>query len=314
MSWRLTGLNFLLRLIEKPALRRMRDPVLARQRLAKEARRLNRQMPQTNIVADGIAGQKREIPVEWVSRGRPDRRRVILYLHGGAFIMGSPETHRRTVGALAEAAGARAVAPDYALAPEHPFPAAIEEALDVYRALLDSGYARIALAGDSAGGGLCFSLLQEIEREGLPKPSAIAAFSPWVDLTMQSGSLYRNRLRDPMLPVSQFRRVVGFYLGDHPSGDPLASPALAEWRDPPPTLIQASRIEILEDDARTLAEALRDAGGDVRLEWSARAPHAWQFFANWIPEADLALSRAGVFLAKRMAAAQDGEADTSSKA
>ncbi len=300
MTWRLTGLNLLLRLIEKPALARMRDPTIARDRLTNEARRLNHRLPQTNVVSDRIAGSEREIPVEWVSRGRADRRRVILYIHGGAFIMGSPETHRRTAAALAEAAGARAVVPDYALAPEHPFPAAIRELLEIYRALLAAGYERIALAGDSAGGGLCFSLLQEISRADLPKPSAIAAFSPFVDLTMRSASLYRNRRRDPMLPVSQFRRIVGFYLGDHSPRDPLASPAQAEWRDPPPVLIQASRSEILEDDARAMAEALRKGGGDVRLEWSARTPHAWQFFANWLPEADAALERAGSFLAKRM--------------
>lgn len=300
MSWRLTGLNLLLRLIEKPALARMREPVIARERLAREARRLNRRMPQTNVVADRIAGSTRDIPVEWVSRGRPDRRRVILYIHGGAFIMGSPETHRRTAAALAAAANARAVVPDYALAPEHPFPAAIRELREVYQALLAAGYRSIAMAGDSAGGGLCFSLLREIQRAGLPPPAAIVAFSPWVDLTMRSASLYRNRRRDPMLPVGQFRRVAGFYLGGHSPADPLASPALATWRNPPPTLIQASRAEILEDDARAIADALRAGGGDVRLEWSPRTPHAWQFFADWLPEADAALSRAGAFLARRM--------------
>jgi len=300
MSWRLTGLNLLLRLIEKPALARITDAQVARQRLAAEGRRLNRRIPPTNVTPDRIRGRERDVPVEWLSRGRPDRRRVILYIHGGAFIMGSPETHRRTAAALAEAAGARAIVPDYALAPEHPFPVAIDELLDVYRALVDAGYARIALAGDSAGGGLCFSLTLEITRAGLPQPAAVAAFSPFVDMTMRSGSLTRNRRRDPLLPVSQFRRVVGFYLGDRSPADPLASPVLAEWRDPPPTLIQASRIEILEDDSRAMAEVLRAAGGDVRLEWSPRTPHAWQFFANWLPEADAALARAGEFLGRRM--------------
>ncbi len=297
---RLTGLNLLLRLFAKPALARAHDPLNARDQMARDARRLNQRTPKTNVVADRVAGPMREIPVEWVSRSRPDRRRVILYIHGGAFTMGSPETHRRAAATLAEHADARAIVPDYALAPENPFPAAIHELLAVYRSLVDAGYQRIALAGDSAGGGLCFSLLQEIDREGLPKPSAIAAFSPFVDLTMQAGSLFRNRRKDPMLPVGQFRRVVGFYLGDHPPDDPLASPVFAEWRDPPPTLIQASRSEILEDDARAMAEGLRAAGGDVRLEWSPRTPHAWQFFAGWLPEADAALSRAGAFLAKHM--------------
>lgn len=307
MSWALAGLNLLLRLFEKPALASIQDPVWARERMARESRRLNSRMPPTNVQSSRMAGPGGDIPVEWLSRGRPDRRRVILYLHGGAFIMGSPETHRRTAAMLAEAASARALVPDYALAPERPFPAAVADAVAVYRSLLDAGYERIALSGDSAGGGLCFSLLLEIERLGLPSPAAVAAFSPWADMTMRSASLIRNRHRDPLLPVSQFRRVVGFYLGDHPPDDPLASPALASYRDPPPTLIQASRIEILEDDARAIAEALRQGGGDVRLEWSPRTPHAWQFFAGWLPEADVALERAGEFLAKRMAPSEDGD-------
>lgn len=300
MSFRLASLNLHLRLFEKPMLARVRDPLVARGQLARKARRMNRGMPPAHIHQDRIAGAKREIPVEWVSRGRPDRRKVILYLHGGAFIMGSPETHRRTTAALSEASGARIAAPDYALAPEYPFPAGLHEAVDVYKALVAAGYQSIALAGDSAGGGLCFSLLSEIDRLGLPKPAAIAAFSPWVDLTMRSASLTRNRHRDPMLPVSQFRRVTGYYLAGHEPEDPLASPVFATWSDPPPTLIQASRIEILEDAAREIAERLREDGGDVRLEWSSRAPHAWQFFVNYLPEADAAVARAGAFLAKRM--------------
>ncbi len=301
MSLRLASLNLHLRLFEKPVLARLRDPLVAREQLARKSRRLNRSMPPAHVLQDRIVGEDREIPIEWVSRGRPDRRRVILYLHGGAFIMGSPETHRRTTAALSEAAGARVAVPDYALSPENPFPAAIHDVTDVYRSLIAAGYQNIALAGDSAGGGLCFSLLQEIERLDLPKPSAIAAFSPWVDLTMQSASLMRNRHRDPMLPVSQFRRVAEYYLDGHTPEDPLASPVFATWADPPPTLIQASRIEILEDAARKIAEGLRAGGGDVRLEWSSRAPHAWQFFVNYLPEADAAVRRAGEFLAKRMA-------------
>jgi acetyl esterase/lipase len=247
-----------------------------------------------------------QIPVTWASCEGSDDRKVILYLHGGAFVAGSARTHRHLAAALAAAAGARAVLPDYRLAPEHPFPAALDDALAVYRHLLGAGHApdSIAVAGDSAGGGLAFALLLCAACQGLPRPACAAGFSPWVDLTASQSSLRRNARRDAMLPAGRAAEVARLYLGAHDPADPLASPLFGAWRDPPPALIMASRSEILLDEAVGLAEALRGGGGDVRLELWRGVPHAWPIFMGLLPEADAAVAHAGAFFARHLRTAR----------
>jgi acetyl esterase/lipase len=258
------------------------------------------------IRAPAGTGRGDPIPVIWASRNRPDRHKVILYLHGGAYIAGSPRTHRHLGAALAGAAGARVVLPDYRLAPEHPFPAALDDAMAVYRHLLGSGYGpgEIAVAGDSAGGGLAFALLLRIAREGLPRPACAVGFSPWVDLSARQPSLRRNARRDVMLPAGRVAEVARLYLGGTDAADPLASPLFGDWRDPPPALVMASRSEILLDEATGLAEALRQGGGDVRLELWRGLPHAWPLFTGLLREADAAVARAGTFISSHFASAR----------
>jgi acetyl esterase/lipase len=294
-----------LRIAVKRPLKRMRDPLVVRRRLERDAARFFVTPDGANLVEDAVrrtAGADDSVPVLWASRGRPDRRKVILYLHGGAYLAGSPRTHRHLGVALAGAAGVRAVLPDYRLAPEHKFPAALEDAVAVYRHLLESGYApgAVALAGDSAGGGLAFALLLQAAREGLPRPACVVGFSPWVDLTERQPSLRRNAQRDVMLPARRMTEVVRHYLGAHDPADPLASPLFGDWRDPPPALIMASRSEILVDEAVGLAEALRRGAGDVRLELWNGLPHAWPIFAGLIPEAGRAIAHAGGFIARHL--------------
>jgi acetyl esterase/lipase len=315
MSARLIALNFWLRLRERPFLARVKDPVEMRARFARTARRAFRLRADVNFSDDRIVTETRAINALWVSAGRADRRRVILYLHGGAFIAGSPATHRHVAADLAAATGARAFLPDYRLAPEHPFPAALEDAAAAYLRLLNAGYdsGAIAFAGDSAGGGLAFSLLLEAAARGLPPPACVVAFSPITDMRGVSGSLRRNARRDVLLPAKRFREACDFYLAGTSPDDPRASPALGAFIAPPPTLIQASRSEILADDAQAMAETLRRAGGDVRLEMWRRTPHAWHIFRGYLPEADDALARAGAFIRTRLdggveAAAPSGEA------
>ena len=257
--------------------------------------------PGTSPVTEAVP-----VPVTWASSNRPDRRKVILYLHGGAFVAGSPRTHRHLGAALAGAAGVRAVLPDYRLAPEHPFPAALEDATAVYRHLLGLGHApgEIAVAGDSAGGGLAFALLLRAMCEGLPRPACVVGFSPWVDLMAGQPSIRRNAGRDVMLPAARVAEVARMYLGDHDPADPLASPLFGAWRDPPPALIMASRGEILVDEAAGLAEALRQGGGDVRLELWRGLPHAWPIFVGLLPEAGAAVAHAGSFIARHLDAAR----------
>lgn len=302
MSVRLAAINLFLRLVEKPWLARAKDPLAARARFEATARRWFRTPADANVIEDRLEGPAGPIPTDWVSRGRPDRRAVVIYLHGGAYMMGSRATHRHVAAWLAGFAGARVALPEYRLAPEHPYPAATDDALACYRALLDSGYdpARIAFAGDSAGGGLGFATLLRARAEGLPDPGCVAAFSPWLDLTMSQPSITRNARRDPMLPAGRFREVAGYYLGASDPRAPFASPLYGDLSAPPPSLIQASRIELLADEADEMAERLRAAGGDVRLEWMRKAPHAWQLFAGLVPEAMTSLASAGGFIRAKL--------------
>lgn len=312
MGLRLHALNFWLRLTVKSHLARMKKPSDLKERMERDAARFMVIPDGSHFVADVIrrTGPPRKvgmIDAIWASKGRPDRRKVILYFHGGAYIAGSPRTHRHLGAAVAGAAGVRAVLPDYRLAPEHPFPAAVEDAIASYRHLLDAGYdaSEIALAGDSAGGGLCCALLLAIQNEGLPKPAAAALFSPWVDMTGQAKSLERNAKRDVLLPARRMQEVVDFYLGGADPFNPLASPLLAKWDAPPPVLIMASRSEILMDDAVTLAEGLRAGGGDVQLELWRGLPHAWPLFTGRLAEADRAIANAGAFLSRHLKTADD---------
>lgn len=304
MSLRLAALSLYLRLVEKPRLARIKEPSEARALFEKTAARLFRMPSDANRFSARIQGEAGDIPVEWVSRGRPHRHSVVLYLHGGAYIMGSPATHRHLAARLVGHAKARALVPAYRLAPETRWPGAVEDALLCYRTLLDTGYdaRRIAFSGDSAGGGLAFATLIAARDAGLPDPACIAVFSPWLDLTLSRKSLRRNARSDPMLPVSRVAEARDSYISAAEAGAATASPLFASIPAPPPVLIQASRIELLEDESAEMAEKLREAGGDVRLEWFARAPHAMQIFCGLIPEADKALARAGRFIYSKIGA------------
>ena len=238
----------------------------------------------------------------WASCGRADRRKVLLYFHGGAYLAGSPRSHRHLAAALSRESGVRVLLPDYRLAPEHRFPAALDDAFDAYAHLLNAGYQpdEIALGGDSAGGGLALALTLKLEEESLPRPACVVAFSPWTDLTGTSVSLRRNAKRDAMLLAHRLSEASEHLLGSHDRADPLVSPVFGNWSDPPPTLILASKHEILHDDAINVAERLRAAGGNVRLEIWNRVPHAWPLFQGRLLQADQAVDTAGQFLAQHL--------------
>ena len=250
------------------------------------------------ITEDQVMGAAGPIPLEWVSSGIADRRRIIIYLHGGAYLMGSPQSHRSITRYLAKNTDFRVMVPDYRLAPESPAPAAVEDALSAYTHLLKQGYLpeEIAFSGESAGGGLCFALLLLALQKGFPAPGCVVAFSPWVDLTHSGESVVANAVCDVMLPAERIDEVAAFYIGKGNAADPLISPLSGDFSDPPPTLITASKTEILRDDAIRLAQKLRDAGGEVQLHLTENTPHAVEFFAPILPEARASLDRACSFI------------------
>ncbi|GLW52656.1 alpha/beta hydrolase [Kitasatospora phosalacinea] len=234
----------------------------------------------------------------------------LLYLHGGGYLVGSPDTHAGLVGELARRAGLRALSPDYRLAPEHPFPAALDDGLAAYRELLESGTdpRRLVLAGDSAGGGLVLATLLAARAAGLPLPAAAAVFSPWVDLTL-TGASYRSRKEaDPIFTEADIRAYADHYLGTGDRANPLASPLFADLAGLPPLLVQVGTNELLLDDALRLAARAAEQDVTVTLEVESGVPHVFQQQFGRLDEADAALDRAARFLTAHLAAAPAGTA------
>jgi acetyl esterase/lipase len=227
--------------------------------------------------------------------------RVLLYLHGGGYAVGSSCVYRPATWRLAQAAGATVVVPDYRLAPEHPYPAAPDDALAVYRALLEGGHGphRLAVAGDSAGGNLVLVLLQRIRAEGLPMPASATCLSPWADLTGSGTSVRLNARRDPMLPARRLREAAELYAPERDHRDPLISPLFAEFTGFPPLSVYAGSTEILVDDAVRVADRARAAGVPTRLVIAKRQAHVYPLFAALVPEARDALAEIGRFVLQR---------------
>ncbi|MFI8454469.1 alpha/beta hydrolase [Kitasatospora sp. NPDC085464] len=230
---------------------------------------------------------------------------TILYFHGGGWVFGSPETALSLTGNLVARTGLGAYSLDYRLAPEHPFPAAIEDTLSAYRALLDRGEdpAAIVLAGDSAGGGLAVTTCLAARDAGLPQPTGILAFSPGTDATRTGGSMETKEGVDPIFTRAALGHTGAMYLAGADPRHPLLSPAVhADLTGLPPMLIQVGTNEVLLDDSTRLAARASAAGVDVILDVTADAPHVFQAFAGVLDEADEALDRAALFLRQRIRA------------
>ena len=242
--------------------------------------------------------------VRAVEVATPQSRRdhVVLYLHGGAYNYGAPSHYRDFIWRIAAAGGARVLCIDYRLAPEHPFPAAVDDAVAAYRWLLGTGAApaRSAVMGDSAGGGLVFGTLLRLRDEGIALPAAAVALSPWTDLALTGPSLAGNAAADPMLKAAQAPALARHYLDGADPRHPYASPLYGDPAGLPPSLIQVGSDEILRDDAVRMAEKLRAAGCRVELEVWPRMPHVWQLFARVLPEGRRAVARIGDFLRREM--------------
>jgi monoterpene epsilon-lactone hydrolase len=240
------------------------------------------------------------VPGEWITTLEAAHERVVYYLHGGGYVIGSINTHREMISRLSRATGARALAIDYRLAPENPFPAAVEDSTAAYRWLLSIGVdpARLVIAGDSAGGGLTVATLVALRDAGEPLPAAAVCLSPWVDLEGLGESMATKAEVDPMVQREALLQMAKAYLGDVQPRTPLAAPLYADLRGLPPLLIQVGTAEALLDDATRLAERAKSAGVDVALERWDDMIHVWQFFAAMLPEGQQAIERIGEFIRK----------------
>lgn len=231
---------------------------------------------------------------------QPEEPATLLYLHGGGYVTGSAFGYRPLAGALAGSAGTGVIVPDYRLAPEHPFPAAVEDAVRSYRWLLDRGAARIIVAGDSAGCGLVLSCLLSLKQQDLPMPDGAILFCPWVDLSETS----RGR---PPHEFDDFRHAsASLYLAGHPADDPLVNPLTADLTGLPPVLIQAATGDPLLDEARKLADHAQECGVNARFELFPVDTHDFHIFWSFLPEAAQAVAQAGRFARDTTLAARTG--------
>ena len=252
------------------------------------------------------AGQLGGVPVIYVEvPGTTTTDAVILYFHGGFFAIGSAATSVGLAADLARQAHMQVVTVDYRLAPEHPYPAAPDDAMTVYRSLLDSGQdvARVALAGESADAGLALVTLVAIGRAGLPQPTSAILMSPWADLAGTGDSIKTRADDDPVITADAIRVRARDYLGGADASDPAVSPVYASLAGLPPLLIQAGSHEILLDDAIRLAARAANDDVAVTLDVVPGVPHVFQGFAGILDEGQAALTRAGAFLREHMAAA-----------
>jgi acetyl esterase/lipase len=264
-------------------------------KMARYARNPPKHIRMDRISLGGVPAERMRNPVA-------DEKKALLYIHGGGFVAGHPANHRQLTWRLAAKTNTPVYAIDYRLAPEHPFPAALEDGLAAYRTLLDKGIApaRIAIGGDSAGGNLTLALALKLKEQGLPQPAALVCLSPVTDLAEPANSHEANAKRDAMFDPSIFNSVPESYV---PSGDvtnPLVSPLRGDVHGLPPTLFQCSRDEMLRDDSVRMAARMKDAGVDAVLEVWPKVFHVWQVAADVLPEGRKAIDNIAAFLNRRL--------------
>ena len=230
---------------------------------------------------------------EWYRPEGVSKGRVLLYIHGGAYVLGSCESHRKLVTHMARAAGVEAVMPEYRLAPEHPFPAGVEDTVAAYRALLDQGYepGDVFISGDSAGGGLLTAALLQLRHDGVPLPRAAILLSPHLDMTASGESMKTRADVDPWFSPGDLGVVVRYYCPDEDLRAPLVSPVFAHVAGLPPFLIHVGDHEILLNDSTRLADNLRAAGVDVEIEVFPELWHAFHLFVGKMPESRKAIEK-----------------------
>lgn len=250
--------------------------------------------PEVTVASARVA----DVPVEWIGAPDVNEDAVLLFLHGGGYVVGSPASHRHLVAGLSEETGLQALLVDYRLAPEDPFPAAVEDGVSVYAALLTHGYEadQIVMAGDSAGGGLIIAMMLAVRDAGLPLPAAGVCLSPWTDLTGTAESLTTNAAVDPTVSKESLDFFAGQYLAGENPEHPLASPIHCDLDGLPPLLIQVGSVETLLDDSVTLDAKARAAGVESTLEVWDEMIHVWHRYYPILQEAREANARVGEFV------------------
>jgi len=232
--------------------------------------------------------------VQWAQARDAGEGPVILYLHGGAYVFGSSDTHRAMLARLSALTGMRACLPDYRLAPEHPFPAQIEDALAVYRALRADQ--EIVIGGDSAGGALSLALLHEISAHGVAPPKGVFAFSPLTDMTFSGASIVENAACDVVLTPERIGEMCEMFLAGQDPADPRASPLRGRYEGAPPVWMVVGDTEILRDDAVRMQARLEAQGVTSVLCVASDHPHVWPIFHNLLPEAKATLSDLAIWI------------------
>ncbi|MFD9893864.1 alpha/beta hydrolase [Amycolatopsis sp. NPDC059027] len=237
------------------------------------------------------------VDAEWAIPADAVAGRHLVYLHGGAYLVGDPQGYRGLVGTLAQRLRARALVPDYRLAPEAAFPAAVDDAVTAYRWLLKQGAApeSVVFAGDSAGGAMAVSVLVAARAQGLPMPAASIAISPWANLEHTGATMVTRDGVDPSVSREGLRRAADLVLGGAPRNSPLASPVFADTRGLPPVLIQIGGHEVMLSDAVRLAAKLAEDAVPTRLDVAPRMGHVWHLLAGHLPAADKAVADAVAF-------------------
>lgn len=238
------------------------------------------------------------VPCIWVNTPAVVSDRVVIHYHSGGYLIGSARGYRSFGAFLSRATGSRVLLPDYRLAPDHPFPAGVDDGVAVYRELLASGVAssKIVLCGDSAGGGLALVALQRIREEGLPLPAGAIAISPLADFTHSGESRKSNQALDPLVTIDQLMSMGNSYCGSLRRDDPLVSPVFADWTGMPPLLLMAGEIEMLRDDARLCAQRAIGAGVNVTYIEGKGMAHIWTLYADRLAQARESLQDIGRFV------------------
>jgi epsilon-lactone hydrolase len=270
-------------------------PTLAELRAGYDGRGEEYPLPGDATVSQADAGG---VPAHWITLPGTDPRRVLLYLHGGGYQLGSFRSHGELASRLGRASGRRVLLPEYRLAPEHPFPAAVDDVLAVWRWLRTAqGLAgsAVAVAGDSAGGGLALALMTTLRDAGEDLPAAAVLMSPWTDLSFSGASMTEREAEDPVLTPDEIRDFAAIYLAGADPRAPLASPLFARLDGLPPMLIQVGTAELLLSDSEELAKSAAAAGVDVTTSVREGLPHVYQAMAD-TPEAVAATDHAGAFL------------------